>query len=57
MSNQEEIRSRLIKELEDIRQQIAQLEIVDSRRKRAEKYWAEAMAILVGKLGVNERRN
>ena len=57
MSSQEEIRERLIKELEDIRQQIAQLEIVDSRRKHAEKYWSEAMAVLVGELGVSGRED
>ena len=45
---EDEIKKQVMNELEEIRQQIAKLEILESKRKNAEKCWAEAMALLAG---------
>ena len=54
MNNQDEINMQVLNELEDMRQQIAKLEILEAKRRNAEKCWAEVMAMLVGRLGVSK---
>ena len=54
MSGEDEIREEVKNELEEMRQRIAELEILVERRKHAEKCLAEAMTLLIGKVGVRK---
>jgi len=56
MSGEDEIKEEVINELEEMRQRIAELEILVDKRKHAEKCWVEAMAILVDKVGARKGR-
>ena len=52
MSDEDDIEEEVKNEMEKIRQRIAGLEVAADKRKRAEEYWAEAMAILSGRVGM-----
>jgi len=54
MGDEDKIKEEVKNELEEMRQRIAELEILVDKRKHAEKCWAEAMAILVEKVGVSK---
>ena len=54
MDDEDEIKEQVISELVEIRQRIADLEILDVKRKHAEKCWAEVMALLIGTLSAKK---
>ncbi len=54
MADEDKIKEEVINELEEMRQRIAELEILVDKRKHAEKCWAEAMAILVDRVGTGK---
>jgi len=54
MGDEDKIKEEVINELEEMRQRIAELEILVDKRKHAEKCWAEAMAILVDRVGTGK---
>jgi len=56
MSGESDIEEEVKGEMEEIRQRIAGLEVAADKRKRAEECWAEAMSLLVGKVGVKKDR-
>jgi len=54
MADEDDIKEQVRGELAEIHQRIAEVEIPVDKRKRAEKYWAEAMAILADKVGAKK---
>jgi len=54
MDEENDIKEQVRNELEEIHQRIAELEIPVDKRKGAEECWAEAMAILVDKVGARK---
>ena len=56
MSGEVDIEEEVKNEMEEIRQRIAGLEVAADKRRHAEEYWAEAMALLLGKVGARRDR-
>ena len=56
MSGEVDIEEEVKGEMEEIRQRIAGLEVAADKRRHAEECWAEAMALLLGKVGARRDR-
>ena len=56
MSGEDGIEEEVKDEMEEIRQRIAGLEVAADKRRHAEECWAEAMALLLGKVGARRDR-
>ena len=54
MADEDEIREQVMGELEEMRKQIAGLEVTEAKRKKAEECWAEVMALLVDSIGTRK---